>query len=69
MMRTCLRTSIQQGMLSRDKMKKKDWIFAFPQQTVLVLDQIFWTRDVEAAIKTQSKDALIKAHKNEESKL
>ena len=56
-------------MLSRDKMKKKDWIFAFPQQTVLVLDQIFWTRDVEAAIKTQSKDALIKAHKNEESKL
>jgi len=69
MMRTSLRTSIAQGILSRDKMKKQDWIFAYPQQTILALDQIFWTRDVEAAIKKQTKEALAKAFKQEEAKL
>lgn len=56
-------------MLSHNKMTKQDWIFAYPQQIILVLDQIFWTQNVETAIKKQTKEALKKAHKAEERKL
>ena len=68
-MRNSLRTSIVQGMLSHAKMAKQDWIFAYPQQTILVLDQILWTQNVEKAINLKSKDALVKAHQAEEKKL
>lgn len=37
-MRSSLRTTIIQASLDFRKMSKQEWVFAWPQQTILVLD-------------------------------
>ena len=68
-MRNSLRQTIVDGTIDFDKTPKQEWVFGWPQQTILVLDQIQWTENVEKAIKEQTRDALVKAHQAEESKL
>ena len=35
-------------------LKKAEWIFAWPQQVILAIDQITWTAEIEQAIDKQT---------------
>jgi hypothetical protein len=49
-MRMALRTHMGNCTTSFVTLKKADWIFAWPQQVILAIDQIAWTVEIEQAI-------------------
>ena len=49
-MRDSLRTNILDSTVQYHDVAKAQWIFAWPQQIVLAIDQIEWTQKMERAI-------------------
>lgn len=68
-MRDSLRSNVTASTKDALATPKPKWIFAWAQQTVLVIDQIDWTAKVEKAITAPQEDALRLAFKREEAKL
>ena len=68
-MRDSLRTNVVNSTLDSQKTPKAQWIFAWSQQIILVIDQIDWTIKLEKAIKSSNQNSLREAFRSEETKL
>ena len=71
-MRDSLRDLIKRGSAAYSKETRKDWIFQWPSQIILTLDQVLWTTAIEVkGIKKMENDsgAMKKAYLKEEAKL
>lgn len=68
-MRDSLRSNVIKSTEQYHKASKAKWIFAWPQQIVLAIDQIEWTNKMEKAIKSDLDNSLKHAFKHEEEKV
>ena len=68
-MRDSLRSNIQDSTMHFNSVAKREWIFSWPQQIVLAIDQIDWTGRMERAIKSENENSLKNAYRIEEEKV
>jgi len=68
-MRDSLRSNIVESNNHFFNAAKKNWIFAWPQQIVLAIDQLEWTNKMEKAITSDFDDSLRTAFRVEEHKV
>ena len=68
-MRDSLRNNIIESTVKFQNTSKATWIFAWPQQIVLAIDQIEWTQKMEKAISSEAENSLKFAARSEEEKV
>lgn len=68
-MKLSLKREISKAQTDFMDIPKESWVSIYPQQVVLVIDQLQWTSKVESAIKRGSSVALKQAFVDEEHKL
>jgi len=57
-MRKSLKDIAKDSICEYEKVKRTDWVKHWPGQIILAVDQIFWTRGVEQAIKEYEQGGL-----------
>ena len=60
-MRDSLRSNVRDSTAQYHSVAKAEWIFAWPQQIVLAIDQIDWTERLEKAIRSGGEGSLAAA--------
>ena len=68
-MRDSLRSNVRDSTAQYHSVAKAEWIFAWPQQIVLAIDQIDWTERLEKAIRSGGEGSLAAAFRAEEAKV